>query len=157
MKCELCERRDAQGLVTMIVGSKKSVRHVCMLCAKRLQGGDAFAAQMAVLSTMTPPEQEISCPVCGRSTEALRRTGRVGCAACYQAFSPALLPLMTRLNAAVQHQVTQQQPAENPRAQRIAALRQEMFAAVNAEEYERAAELRDALRALEQEGGEQVE
>ena len=43
---------------------------------------------------------------------------------------------------------------ENEIKAQITRLREEMFSAVNAEEYERAAQLRDQIRLLEGEGGE---
>lgn len=155
MKCDVCGRREAKAVITMIVAGKNTVRRVCPQCVKKLQRGDAYATQMAVLGTMSAPETELTCARCGRTSEELRRTGHVGCAACYQAFEPLLTPLFARLNGAPQHQEEQKPETEtDEKTLRISRLREEMFAAVNAEEYERAAQLRDALRALEREGGE---
>ena len=155
MKCDVCGRRDAKAVITMIVAGKNTVRRVCPQCVKKLQRGDAYATQMAVLGTMTAPETELVCPRCGRTSEELRRTGHVGCATCYRAFESVLTPLFARLNGAPQHsEEPKPEPEADEKTQRINRLREEMFSAVNAEEYERAAQLRDALRALEQESGE---
>ena len=158
MKCDVCGRRDAAALITLIVNGKKSTRRVCRECVKKLQSGGAYAAQMAVLSALEPPEREVYCPVCNTAWSDVCRSGRVGCASCYQAFDALLQPVMVRMNGMPQH-VEQQDEAspEESAKTRIEKLREEMFSAVGAEEYERAAQLRDQIRLLEQEGGENGE
>ena len=155
MKCDVCARRDATAVITMIVNGKNTVRRVCPQCVRKLQRGDAYATQMALLGTMNAPDEMITCPVCGWTSDQLRRSGHVGCAACYQAFMPILQPLSVRLNGVPQHGEGEAAAPSAPQdafAQRITKLREEMFAAVNAEEYERAAQLRDEIRAMEQTG-----
>lgn len=156
MKCDVCEKRDATALITMIVNGKKSVRRVCQQCVKRLQSGDAYAAEMAILATSDTPESDTVCPVCGERMADFRRTGRVGCSLCYDAFSAVMQPLMDHLRVSPQRveaaPASEEAPADE-RSMRLKSLRDEMFAAVNAEEYERAAQLRDAIRQLESEGG----
>ena len=158
MKCDVCEKREATALITMIVNGKKSMRRLCQLCVRRMQSGDAYATTMAVLATMEPADAEITCPVCGMKASDFQRTGRVGCAMCYDAFSGVMSPLFTRISAAPKKE--DETPAEEPQASekesQIKALREEMFAAVSAEEYERAAQLRDTIRRLESEGGDVV-
>ena len=76
---------------------------------------------------------------------------------CYDTFSGVMMPLFTRISAAPKKETEDAVPTaapENENITQIKALREEMFAAVNAEEYERAAQLRDTIRRLEAEGGE---
>lgn len=156
MKCDVCEKREATALITMIVGGKKSMRRLCQQCVRRMQSGDAYATTMAVLATMEPAE-EVTCPVCGMKAADFQRTGRVGCAMCYDAFSGVMMPLFTRISAAPKKETEDAVPEATPQNENITqikALREDMFAAVNAEEYERAAQLRDTIRRLEAEGGE---
>ena len=156
MKCDICEKREATALITMIVNGKKSMRRLCQQCVRRMQSGDAYATAMAVLATMEPADAEISCPVCGMKAADFQRTGRVGCALCYDAFSGVMTPLFTRISAAPQkeEETSSEVPQISEKDSHIKSLREEMFAAVNAEEYERAAQLRDTIRRLESEGGE---
>ena len=159
MKCDVCGKKDALAMITMIVNGKNSVRRVCPDCMKKLQRGDAYAAQMAIMSTMETPEREIVCPVCGASWSQVCKSGRVGCASCYDVFSERLQPLMVRMNGIPQH--AGKEPEEAPSSQNdikteVGRLREEMFSAVSSEDYERAAQLRDQIRMLEKrEGGEQ--
>ena len=157
MKCDVCEKREATALITMIVNGKKSVRRVCQQCVRRLQSGDAYAAEMAILTTMEAPQENIACPICGTAIADFRRTGRVGCSLCYDAFTPVMQPLAARLRVSPEHAdaaPVQEEAPVDEKSSRLKAMRDEMFAAVNAEEYERAAQLRDAIRQLESEGGE---
>ena len=158
MKCDGGGRREAAAMITMIVNGKNSVRRVCRECVRKLQRGDAYAAQMAILSTVDAPEREAYCPVCGASWEQVRKSGRMGCATCYQAFDTLVQPLMVRMNGIPQQHAADEtghapEAPANEKQARINKLREEMFAAVNAEEYERAAQLRDQIRLLEREGG----
>lgn len=156
MKCDVCRRRDAAAVITMIVNGKNGVRHVCSQCIKKLQRGDAFAAEMAILSTMDSVKDQAACPVCGTTPDDIRRTGRVGCASCYHFFFDMLQPLVIRMNGAMQRreeEMNKQEPMTHK--SQIDQLREQMFSAVNAENYERAAELRDEIRRLEREGGEE--
>ena len=139
----------------MDINGKKAVRRVCKQCIARMQRGDAYAAQMALLSSFEPPEQEIYCPVCNTSWSDVLRRGYVGCATCYQAFEEQLQPLLVHLNGMPQQTSAENADAngapENEKQMQISRLREEMFSAVNAEEYERAAQLRDQIRSLERE------
>lgn len=158
MKCDVCGRKEAAAMITMIVNGKNSVRRVCADCMRRLQRGDAYAAQMAILSTLETPERERYCPSCGTSWSDVSKKGFVGCASCYDAFSDLMQPLMTRLNGIPQHAAPEGEKADDPETEskdEIGKLREEMFSAVSAEDYERAAQLRDRIRMLEQQEGGQ--
>ena len=147
-------------MVTMIVNGKKAVRRICRQCIGRMQRGDAYAAQMALLSSFEPPEQEIYCPVCNTAWSDVLRRGYVGCPGCYQAFEEQLEPLLTQINGvSIQQPQELQEPheEEDEKQRQIGKLREEMFSAVSAEEYERAAQLRDRIRILEREAGESGE
>ena len=161
MKCDVCARREARAVIAMVVNGKQTTRRVCAKCIARLQRGDAYAAQMALLSTMEAADQHQVCPSCGRTVADLIRSGHVGCAACYRALDGILSVLTSRMNGAppAEEKAPQElpDPSSDSKAGRIATLRDEMFAAVNAEEYERAAQLRDEIRLLEQERGEETE
>ena len=80
----------------------------------------------------------------------------MGCASCYRGFQRRQPLLFTRISAAPQkeEETSSEVPQISEKDSHIKSLREEMFAAVNAEEYERAAQLRDTIRRLESEGGE---
>ena len=74
-------------------------------------------------------------------------------------FSPIIQPLMEQLNGKFLHEEIQNhsdKPVNEGKTQ-IDKLREEMFSAVHEENYERAAQLRDAIRALKAEEGTEGE
>ena len=77
MKCDVCEKRNAVAMLTMIANGHSVTRRVCPVCMRKLQRGDAYAAQMAMLGTMEKPKETISCRNCGWTSDKLIRNGHV--------------------------------------------------------------------------------
>lgn len=97
-----------------------------------------------------------SCPSCGRTIAQIRDTGLLGCSDCYAAFEGSLEALIERAQAGSNFHV-----GRAPRGALDASARQalrsrlvrELDEAVLAEQYERAARLRDRIRHLHDELG----
>lgn len=97
---------------------------------------------------------ERKCPTCGMTESELRRTGRAGCPDCYHAFEDILAPYIRQVHGADTHlgsapQGAAQQP-ETPRP--VESLKAKLQEAVQNENYEEAARLRDEIRRLEDSG-----
>ncbi len=102
-----------------------------------------------------PAEEMPKCDGCGTTFEEFARQGRFGCAECYQAFRPRLEAIMRKIHGASLHRgkTPDQTPAflADPEVtplneeQRLEAALQK---AVEEEEFERAAEIRDKLRMI---------
>lgn len=91
------------------------------------------------------------CPHCGISFHEFREKGRFGCPGDYDAFREQLVPLVENIHDATRH--AGKVPAgaadgETSRQFRLIKLRKELGEAVAAEEYEKAAALRDEIGAL---------
>ena len=113
--------------------------------------------------------QTAACPSCGLTFAQFRQCGLLGCPDCYTAFEGQLGTLLARAHEGGTHHVGKlplrlreggageaHAPAHTPaappvaqHAERVAALRKQLNAAVEAEQYERAAKLRDELARLE--------
>ena len=157
MVCDKCGMREARVSFNVLFPGKKIVRSYCMQCAQSLRRGDALGAQMALINTVEPAENEtvLPCPQCGTLYSTVQKTGRMGCAACYRAFSPLTERILQKLNGAEKQQ-TEAQMTESPvndQEMRIRALKGELAQAVSMENYERAAVLRDEINALTAQGG----
>lgn len=99
--------------------------------------------------------REHVCKFCGTSEEEVIKTGRVGCAECYREFANILTPHIRRIHGNATHVGrVPAKVAESP-ARRRAALEKAMQDAIAAQEFERAAEIRDELKSIE--GGEKHE
>jgi len=92
------------------------------------------------------------CPSCGLSFASFRKQGILGCPSCYDAFERELGPLTGRAQNDATHHVgktPQRAGGSIDRQAMVRRLLKELEDAVGAEHYERAAELRDELQAVE--------
>ncbi len=93
-----------------------------------------------------------SCPTCGITFGQFRQSGTLGCPDCYEAFEKQLAPLIERAqNGATHHRGKTPRRAGTSidRTHLIRQLTKELDQAVAAEQYERAAKLRDRLRNMD--------
>lgn len=174
MMCDRCGQKPASVFITKVINGEKTELHLCKQCAE--EGEDEFLKNLSMVNilagltggmgigkTRMPQEEpRLICPECGFDLERFRREGRLGCEHCYEHFAPVLQPMMRKVHGSLQHTGKRPGVVAKPVASRKAAaqpnrldeLRQALRAAVKAEEYERAAGIRDEIRALETvEGG----
>lgn len=170
MLCEECGKRPATVHISKVINGVKSERHLCHECAQA-QGQLSFMVEPTVtfhnllaglfepgkgLKTAQAVKAPSRCPNCGLTFADFRRLGHLGCDGCYDTFHAELEHLVKRIHGSTVHTgkvpvgrrnsaVYKQRELEKMRA----ALQQ----AVAKEEYEKAAELRDAIRRLERELG----
>ncbi len=97
------------------------------------------------------PSQQKKCPLCGATAFDIQKTGKAGCAQCYETFSDILDPYIRRIHGNVVHQgrIPGGGTPEHKAAAEVTRLRQQLDSAVKAEDYLKAAELRDRIRELE--------
>ncbi|MBR4067948.1 MAG: UvrB/UvrC motif-containing protein [Clostridia bacterium] len=177
MICDECGKNLAVFSVTITSGSGTSNRHLCSDCMKKMEATFSqgtfhsfLSSILGMLGTAQQEQDERVCGHCGLHYSEFERTGRLGCAHCYQEFANELKPMLQRIHGSSQHvgraplnaaepgessvsvasEPTRQQLLE----QRIQELRQKMDEAVTAENFEAAAQYRDEIRALTQEAGE---
>ncbi len=163
MQCDQCGDREAVIHLTQIVNNEMSTFHLCETCAaeKGLEPGANmgnypladFLAQMGKGSVAEPAAPaEGACAFCGLTLAEFRKTGRLGCSHCYVTFEPQLRSLLRRLHGGTQHVGKVYLPGDPTladRQERLAGLRRKLDKAVQSEDFERAAQLRDQIRALE--------
>ena len=81
-----------------------------------------------------------------------RSTGRLGCAHCYQAFETSLRDLLRRVHNSARHVGRRYEAPAPPKSETLSLLgelRQRLRRAIENEEFELAADLRDRIRVLE--------
>lgn len=160
MVCEHCKERDAVVNLTKIKDNTVTHEHLCERCAAE-QGVETSVAQpknsaltdflQAVnQQTTAVPGDQAACHFCGATARDFRQSGRVGCARCYGAFERALRELLRRLHGNAQHKGRRYVPPAAEvveQAGQVDQLRDRLQRAIEAEQFELAAELRDRLRA----------
>lgn len=172
MLCQLCNKRPANVHLTKVINGVKTELHVCEQCAHeeglnlgtQLSGFDIpfsfsniFAGLMdsgtgGNLAHMM--QKPLKCMECGLDYEQFKNTGRFGCSRCYEAFGDKLEPLIKRIHGNTQH--TGKVPKRTGGIIRIKRdiekLKYELKQAIDNEQYEKAAEIRDRIRKLESSG-----
>ena len=161
MVCESCGEREAVIHLTEIKNNQMSMTHLCEQCAaaKGVETGEGppnfpltdFLAQMGDL-TERAQSGEATCGFCGLTFAAFRETGRLGCPHCYASFEGHLRGLLRRIHGGTQHVgkvYLPSDPTASERAKRLEGLRRRLQRAVDSEDFERAAEIRDLIRSLE--------
>ena len=159
MMCEECGMREASVRVTMLIGGEKKERLLCKECVAkhqllRFDLGDLVKRLIpknnkADLET-EEDVPEIICSQCGTTYAEFKKTGLLGCPACYSEFREQLTQQLSVLQGETRHTgQTPEQPNEQVSLHmQLDRLRQQMALAVDQEEYETAAKLRDEIRDL---------
>jgi len=157
-KCDKCGR-PATVFLTEIVEGEKIEKHLCEDCAaaegitiKASIPLSQLLEDFVLQSSGGESGKELTCDVCGLTLSEFRNQGVLGCPNDYEAFRPALEPLLQRAQeGAVQHigKVPHRAGDLQKKHTAILRLRAELKGAIGAEDYERAARLRDQIRELE--------
>ena len=156
--CELCEKNPASVHYTEIADARVSKLFICRACAEARGLLDDPADVDAFLSSLASPTPApkpaappLRCSRCGLTFAQFQERGRLGCPGCYAAFGATLLALLGDIQQGTQH--TGRRPGSSTAGEehrlRLAHLRKDLDLAVRTEDYERAAALRDAIRAAE--------
>jgi protein arginine kinase activator len=168
--CQACHERDAVVRLTQVVGDDVTTVHLCSKCAAERGIESAsevsqtpLGAFLAAMGKGGPPMAAAAatggaCPECGATLHDFRASGRLGCAHCWTTFERPMRDLLRRLHGATHHvgegyatpgcdQLTIPQERNRSRIE----LREQLRLAIDAEQFERAAELRDQLRVVGEE------
>jgi protein arginine kinase activator len=92
------------------------------------------------------------CAFCSATLGDFRATGRLGCAHCYGAFESSLRELLRRVHGSARHTGHRYDPPRPDDLQRrstVVELRDRLRKAIETEQFELAADIRDRLRVLE--------
>lgn len=165
MMCEDCGANPAVFHFVTIKNDERTERNLCPSCMakykKQLPGFDIknLAGMLGNLldgkkapgkEQIDPETAAITCEQCGMSYGEFRKGGMLGCAECYHAFREPMTALLQRIHGNTQHagRIPGGVHSGTSIRMNIDRLRQQLQKAVAAEEYEQAAKLRDAIRAL---------
>jgi len=168
MKCQFCDK-PATVHMTKLTGLKeKRVVHLCDACAKQQQvfvEPEASKEEMNIPaivhlllgSQLSPMEEELArltCPHCGIKYMEFRGEGRLGCPEDYAVFRAGLEPILRRVHRADWHfgKKPPHQIENQPVQAAIYDLHRQLRQAIDTEQFEQAAQLRDAIREKELSG-----
>lgn len=166
MRCDQCHEREAVVHLTQIAEEQVVTVHLCERCAaeKGVESSASlgktpvgtFLASMGkgmdLASAMPGLTPAGACPTCHATLSDFRESGRLGCAECYRTFEGSLRDLLRRLHGSSRHIGKRYAPPGEVLLASLPStdqLREQLRLAVEAENFELAAELRDRLRVVE--------
>jgi protein arginine kinase activator len=166
MLCENCHQREAAVKFTQVVGSEKQTLNLCTDCAEKQQFDNhlidiskvfgkiiiAILGEHLVSQTLDvslKKDDKKTCVQCGISWGAFQKTGRLGCSGCYDSFLDPLKVLLRRLHGTNRHIGPKIKTDEKQKLSSLHTLRKKLQSAIQKEDYEKAAELRDQIRECE--------
>ena len=196
MLCQICNKNPATIHIQEVVNGKKQSLHLCLPCAGKRSFDHAALDGMDLAELMNSLEQSISemglipfkdlgkstendaekfpdlqCPACHWTLAQFSKTGKLGCTACYDAFSEVLVNKLLEIHRSAIHTGKLPEidlagnyltPAEHSSANtenkhdvivELAELERDMKQSILREEYELAAQIRDRINALRSENG----
>ena len=158
MLCNICNKNKATVHLTEIVNDKVVELHICQVCAQfkteelseQMNMSD-FLGGLAGDSEGHEEVYSLKCPSCGLLYGEFKKKGRLGCGECYSFFRKQLLPLLKNIHSSIKHVGKTPKAVDKTKAVKatIKELKENLDKAINLEEYEEAAMLRDKIKELE--------
>jgi protein arginine kinase activator len=171
MKCQKCGKNNADTHIKRVINGAFEEYHLCSECAREMGYSNvfegfshSFADDFNSLfgsffeNALPARTQATRCETCGAGYNDITRTGMMGCADCYKVFADQIMPTVRRVHGNTTHcgknsAAAKKQAAEPKKEETVSELdklKAELNKAIENQEFERAAELRDKIR--EQEG-----
>ena len=156
MDCCVCKEKPATVHLTQIAGDKVQKVDLCEECAKTKGVNDSTFALADMLLGLGASQEiekssggaEIKCPQCGFSQADFKKSGRLGCAECYKTFADGLEGLLKSMHKGTRHTGKVPEGLRQTRdlSVRLKTLQQKLAKAIEDENFEQAATLRDEIK-----------
>lgn len=134
--------------MTTVVGGELKRTDLCNECARESgalhPSGFPNPEALAMGPEAATPTGREKCPSCGYPLGTLTKTGRLGCATCYEKFSAHLVTALQESQKALVH-VGKRPGRKNARREDLEAELQQL---IRSEQYEEAALVRDRIAKL---------
>lgn len=158
-KCRRCSKSATLHITEIQDGNAVAI-HLCDTCAREYldeeseQAGASPTAELAAkLEALVSDENEadIRCTNCEISFSEFREQGRLGCPNCYEEFREELVPLLDNIHEGAMHMGKRplRSPTQTEDQSRLIQMRHRQREAIEKEDYELAASLRDQILQIE--------
>lgn len=162
MLCDVCKKNPATVHLTEIVDEQMNELHLCEDCARHKSaameqqfGLSDLLAGMADFEKPNKNEEVVTakCPNCNLTYADFKKVGRLGCGECYDAFRKHLAHLLKGIHGSNKHVgktplkgKTVTKAVKKKTDSGLAELKAELQKAIQKEDFERAACLRDQIK-----------
>ncbi len=161
MVCDICKTAEAVIQLTEVEGAGVRHLHLCERCAaERGVETTVASAKPEITDFLHTIHQQlpaaagdaVRCSFCSSTMRDFRATGRLGCAHCYDAFQSSLRDLLRRVQGGSRHVGRRYEPpapSVQGHVSTATELRDRLKRAIDTEQFEVAADIRDKLRGME--------
>jgi protein arginine kinase activator len=159
MLCCICKEKNATVHLTQITGEKMQKVDLCEECAKTKGVNDQTGFSLADLLLglgasqeleQSPGGTEAKCPQCSFTHADFKKSGRLGCSECYVTFSEGLGGLLKTMHKGTRHvgKVPESLRTRRDLSEQLTALQKKLNKAIETEDFEQAAQVRDQIKQL---------
>lgn len=176
MLCEKCKQNPATVHYQQNINGQLTEYHLCEHCANEMELTPSFDNMFdnsffndsffndnmfkGFLNGFSSPlsisgskqsSSSLTCPSCGFSFNDIQQQGKFGCADCYKTFSNQIDSILKNIQANNQHngKFPQKSGTELRVKHEIESLKLKLQKAIENEQYEEAAQIRDKIKELE--------
>ncbi len=156
MNCERCHKNHATYHLTAIENGAKREAHLCEECARQAGVGFKFNFTIGDLLGAAPEPKaskaaQVRCPECGITYAEFKSKARLGCANDYEVFRGELTRLLEKIHGSTTHagKAPRTADAQVRMENELIRLKRDLDSMVRSENFEKAAEIRDRIKALE--------
>lgn len=164
MLCEKCGKNNATTHIRTVVNGVVTEHNLCGYCAAKegytdigkSQLGEMLASVFGDVLTSNSSYTALRCSCCNASFSDIAESGKVGCSECYKTFYEQLLPYLKRVHGSTKHagKIPNKAPLMvTPAKETVESLRMKLNELVRNEQFEEAAVIRDKIRKIEEEKG----
>lgn len=175
MLCQKCHKKTASVFISSIINGQETRIYLCGDCAKDYPlfdfnsqdpfsikdimdkfniEEDAFREKNENLLEVDNhyKDKDIVCHNCYSTYDEYRKTGKVGCSRCYEAFEEQLKPILKNIYGRKEYigKIPKKDNEHVYISNEIRILKEDLNRAVEKEEYEKAADIRDKIKELEE-------
>jgi protein arginine kinase activator len=160
MLCNECGEREGVVKVTKMENNSVTLEHLCEKCAAARGIETTVSMEKHPLSDFLSGVQQQAggnadsarCTFCSTTLREFRSSGRLGCMHCYGTFELSLRELLRKIHGNSRHSGRRYEPPAPTLlegASTLLELRERLRRAVETEQFELAASIRDKIRGLE--------
>ncbi len=164
MICQNCKKNNATAHLHSVSNGIVKDAYLCSECAKAFKvtefdNNDLFYIMQSFLKDSMRVKNDIKCENCGTTFQEVKTSGRLGCANCYSAFKTQLSDTIFKLHGSMVHKgkrpdidvkIDNETTKIDDNNDLISDLKQKLRMAIESEQYEQAAILRDEIKRLEE-------
>ncbi|MBQ7217935.1 MAG: UvrB/UvrC motif-containing protein [Ruminococcus sp.] len=166
MLCQHCQKNEATTHVKTMINGDYAEYRLCAECAHELGYDNMFpdfttdfgGLLGSFLSAALPARSGAThCKLCGSTMNDIKKTGKVGCSECYETFFSELMPTIRSIHGNTDHigkrPVIEYEKVDDDvkkeQGESLDDLKAQLKQAIEDENFERAAELRDKIKEME--------